>query len=111
MTTAPVLQSPAMSDPLDVFFEFASEFADGERWRLLRAQSWEDFQERLAEAVGDLPVRRRQALMMLLFALIEGFTDSDNLRDWMIDHDLTSDEGIEEMIAWLRDQRLGKSDQ
>jgi hypothetical protein len=97
-------------DPLDIFFDFASEFADGERWRLLRSQSWDDFQERLAEVVGELPVRRRQALMMLLFALIEGFVDSDDLADWMSDHDLTRDEGIEEMIGWLRDRRLGASD-
>jgi hypothetical protein len=99
-----------MSDPLDIFLEFASEFADGERWRLLRSQSWDDFQERLAEVVGELPVRRRQALMMLLFALIEGFVDSDVLADWMSGHDLTRDEGIEEMIGWLRDRRLGTSD-
>jgi hypothetical protein len=97
-------------DPLDIFFEFASEFADGERWKLLRSQNWEDFQERLAQVVGELPVRRRQALMMLLFALIEGFVDSDALAAWMNDNDLTRDEGIDEMIAWLRDRRLGASD-
>ena|ERR1700728_3517331 len=99
-----------MSDPLDVFLEFASEFADGERWRLLRAKNWDDFQERLAEAVGDLPVRRRQALMMLLFAFIEGFVDSDDLAAWMVGRDLTNDDGIKALIAWLRERRLGTSD-
>jgi hypothetical protein len=98
-----------MSDPVDAFLEFASEFADGERWRLLRSQNWEDFQERLAEVVGDLPVRRRQALMMLLFALIEGFVDSDAFAGWMLGQDLTTDDGIEEMIGWLRERRLRAS--
>src|ERR1700684_3130087 len=100
-----------MPDAFDVFFEFASEFADGERWRLLRADNWEEFQERLAEAVGDLPVRRRQALMMLLFALIEGFVDSDDHAGWMADHDITDHDGIEAMIGWLREKRLDAPDQ
>ncbi len=99
-----------MSEPLDVFFDFASEFADGERWRLLRAENWDEFQERLAEAVGDLPVRRRQALMMLLFGLVEGFVDSDDLANWMADQDLSSDEGVEATIGWLRERRLGATD-
>ena len=28
---------------MDAFFEFASEFADGERWKLLRSEGWDDF--------------------------------------------------------------------
>ena len=92
---------------MDVFFDFASEFADGERWKLLRAENWDDFQERLAEAIGQLPVRRRQALMMLLFALIEGFVDSDDLADWLGGHDLATDDGVEALIAWLRERRRG----
>lgn len=100
-----------MPEPVDVFLEFASEFADGEQWKLLRADNWEEFQERLAEAVGDLPVRRRQALMMLLFALIEGFVDSDDLSGWMADHDITDDDGIEAIIGWLRQRRLDAPDQ
>ena len=99
-----------MPEPADVFLEFATEFADGERWRLLRAENWDDFQERLAETVGDLPVRRRQALMMLLFALIEGFVDSDDVAAWIGGHDLTTDDGIEAMIGWLRRKRLTASD-
>lgn len=110
MTTRALLQSSTMPDPLDVFLEFASEFADGERWKLLRADNWDDFQERLAVVVGDLPVRRRQALMMLLFALIEGFVDSDDLGSWLVDQDLANDDGVEALISWLRDRRLRTPD-
>ena len=90
---------------MDAFFDFATEFADGERWRLLRAKGWDDFVERLADTVGELPARRRQALMMLLFVLIEELASSNAVRDWLEGHDVHSDAGIEQMIAWLRGLR------
>jgi hypothetical protein len=93
------------ADATEQFFEFAMEFADGERWQLLRAKGWDDFEERLAETIGDLPVRRRQALVMLLFSLVEGFVAPPDVRAWIDGHDLLSDDGIEAMIAWLRRRR------
>jgi hypothetical protein len=89
----------------DGFLEFATEFADGERWKLLRAEGWEDFQARLAEVVGELSVRRRQALMMLLFSLVEGTVDPPQVREFLDRHDVTTDEGVEEIVAWLRQKR------
>jgi hypothetical protein len=94
-----------MTENFDVFMEFTAEFADGERWKLVQADGWEDFQRRLAEAVGEFSVRRRQALMMLLFALVEGFVQPGDVREFMEAHDLTSDQGVEEVIAWLRERR------
>lgn len=94
-----------MEDRLDVFFEFATEFADGERWKLLRAEGWEDFERRLAETVGDLDVRRRQALIMLLFALVEEMVSPPDVREWMAGHDVTTDDGVLELIGWLRERR------
>jgi hypothetical protein len=96
--------------PVEVFLEFAAEFADGERWRLLRADDWEQFQERLGEAVGDLPVRRRQALIMLLFAMVEGFVTSDDLAAWLRDHAPASDTEVEALITWLRERRQRGAD-
>ena len=92
----------------DSFLEFAAEFADGERWKLLRAEGWEDFQARLAEVVGDLPVRRRQALMMLLYSLVEETVDPAQVRDFLDVHDVSTDDGIEDLIAWLRQKRLDR---
>lgn len=92
-------------DPFDAFMEFATEFADGDRWKLLRAKGWEDFERRLAETVADLSVRRRQALIMLLFALVEELVSSGDVRGWLDGHDLASDTGIEQLIAWLREIR------
>ncbi len=93
---------PSVPDPADEFFEFATEFADGERWRLLRAKGWDDFEERLAVTIGDLPVRRRQALVMLLFSLVEGLVTPPQVRSWLDAHDVGTDDGIEAVIAWLR---------
>jgi hypothetical protein len=93
-------------DGPDAFYEFAMEFADGERWKLLRAEGWDDVEERLAEAVGNLPVRRRQALMMLLFALVEEVAAPSEVQDWMGAHDVSTDDGVEALIAWLRQRRL-----
>lgn len=89
----------------DAFVEFAAEFADGQRWKLLQAEGWDDLQVRLAEVIGDLPVRRRQALMMLLFSLVEDLVTSAEVRAWIDDHDLGTDEGIEALIGWLRERR------
>jgi hypothetical protein len=101
----PAILSGVVDEGADAFFEFATEFADGERWKVLRAKGWVDFEERLAETIGDLPVRRRQALVMLLFALIESIVEPPEVRTWMDAHDVSTDEGIEALIAWLRRRR------
>lgn len=94
-----------IDDPYDAFLEFATELADGDRWKLLRADGWEDFERRLAETVADLSVRRRQALIMLLFALVEELVASADVRAWLDGHDVGSDDGVEQLIAWLRERR------
>ncbi|MGH8981098.1 MAG: hypothetical protein ACRDWE_08765 [Acidimicrobiales bacterium] len=97
-----------MDDPYDAFLEFAIEFADGDRWKLLRADGWEDFERRLAETVADLSVRRRQALIMLLFALVEEIVAPVDVRRWLDVHDVSTDGGIEELITWLRETRRAR---
>lgn len=105
MTTDDELSLPERAD---LFFDFATEIADGERWKVLRAEGWEDMNVRLADVIGDLPVRRRQALMMLLFSMVEELVTPDEVRDWLADHDLAPDEGIEELITWLRGVRRSR---
>ena len=86
----------------DPFAAFLSELADGRRWELIRAGGWEDFTERLAAVISTLAPRRRQALVMLLFALAERMITPQDANGWIAVHDLSSNEGIEEMIGWLR---------
>lgn len=92
-------------DSGDAFLQFASELADGERWKVLQAEDWEAFQERLAEVVGDLPIRRRQALIMLLYGMVEGIVSPPEVAEWMEGHDVSSDDGVEALIEWLRSLR------
>ena len=99
-------QPQGPGDP-DVFLELAAEIADGERWEVIRANGWEDMQRRLAEIMDDLSVRRRQALMMLLFALVEQIVTPAQIRAWTVTHDLSDEAGVEELIAWLRAARAG----
>jgi hypothetical protein len=83
--------------------------ADGQRWQLARSEKWDDFVERVSRVIGDLPLRRRQVLVMLLFALSDGLLSSEELQAWMADRDVDSDEGVEAMIAWLRQFRPGSA--
>jgi hypothetical protein len=89
----------------DPFRDFLAELADGKRWELLRTDGWEEFSERLATLIVELPARRRQALVMLLFALSERMTTPDVVNEWIAGHDLDDDKGIEALIGWLRDLR------
>ena len=91
--------------PPDPFAEFIGELSDGHRWSLVRAEGWDDFIQRLSDLVEDLPPRRRQALMMLLFALVYEQLTPDDAREWIDTHDVESDVGIEAMVAWLRQFR------
>jgi hypothetical protein len=56
----------------------------------------------LAALIVGLPARRRQALVMLLFALSERMITPDDANAFIAAHDLDQDQGVEEMISWLR---------
>jgi hypothetical protein len=49
-----------------------------------------------------LEPRRRQALVMLLFTLVDGQLSPDDAAGWLRDHDVDSEEGLTAMIDWLR---------
>lgn len=89
----------------DAFREILAELADGKRWQLIRTDGWEEFSERLSNLIVTLPPRRRQALVMLLFALSERMVTPEATNAWMADHDLATDEELEALIAWLRQFR------
>jgi hypothetical protein len=89
-------------EELDPFAEVMTELSDGQRWKLARAEGWDGFIDRLTAMLPDLPVRRRQALIMLLFALTEKLVQPEQLRDWLAGHDVSNDVGLEEFLEWLR---------
>jgi hypothetical protein len=94
-----------MSGEMDPFVEVMTELSDGSRWKLASADGWDDFIDRLSRLLPDLPLRRRQALIMLLFALTEKLTTPDQLSEWLAEHDATSEAGLEEFVGWLRSFR------
>lgn len=89
----------------DPFREIVAELADGKRWELIRTDQWEEFSERLAGLIVTLPPRRRQALVMLMFALSERMITPDDAQAWTSERDLDTEEDLEAMIAWLRQFR------
>jgi hypothetical protein len=93
------------SRPPDAFGEILAEVVDGRRWALVRAHGWDEFIERLSSLIADLPVRRRQALMMLLFAMAYEQLTPEDATEWLADHDVADQDGIETMISWLRQFR------
>jgi hypothetical protein len=94
-----------MTGDADPFRDFLAELADGRRWQLIRSEGWEEFTERLADLIVVLAPRRRQALVMLLFALSERMLVPEHAEDWIATHDLDQDADVEAMISWLRTMR------
>ena len=84
------------------FGALVAELADGQRWTLLRAEGWDDFVARLTALVAELEPRRRQALLLLLFALVDGQLTPEGAEAWFAEHDVDTEEGLTEMLAWLR---------
>jgi hypothetical protein len=89
----------------NAFAAFVTELADGKRWALVRAEGWDDFVERLTRLIADLEPRRRQALVMLLFALVDRQLSPEQAQEWLDEHDVESDVGLTQMITWLRQFR------
>jgi len=90
---------------MDPFVEVMTELSDGQRWKLSHADGWDDFVDRLSRMLPELSLRRRQAVIMLLFALTEKILTPDQLSHWLAGHDATSEAGLEEFLGWLRSFR------
>ena len=89
----------------DPFMSMVAELSDGHRWALLRGDEWDEFIARLTRVIVEFPARRRQALIMLLFALAYEQLTPDAARAWLDHHEVDSDDGVEVMISWLRQFR------
>jgi hypothetical protein len=92
----------AVCAEMDPFVEMMTELSDGLRWKLTRADGWDDFVDRLSRMLPELSLRRRQAMVMVLFALTEKLLTPDQLSRWLVDHDATSEAGLEDFLSWLR---------
>jgi hypothetical protein len=94
-----------MTEALDPFVELLAEITDGQKWRVIRAEGWEEFCARLAESISTLSPRRRQAIIMLLVALATEAVQPEQVEDFLRGRDMDTDDELEALVAWLRQRR------
>jgi hypothetical protein len=94
-----------MSDLEKPFSSLLSQLADGEKWKLVRDEGWEEFARTLGDAIGALDVRRRQAIVMVLVAIATGALSSQEVGQFLSGRNMDDDGEVETLIAWLRPHR------
>jgi hypothetical protein len=87
------------------FGALLAELADGEKWKLVRGEGWEQFARTLGDAIGSLDVRRRQAIVMVLVAISTGGLTSQDVGKFLSSRDMEDDGEVEALITWLRSHR------
>jgi hypothetical protein len=90
-------------DQHDAFRDLLAQLADGAQWKVLSGVGRREFAERLTREIVDLELRRRQAIVMCLFALLAGDMQPDELAEFLEGRDMTQDAQVEALIAWLRE--------
>jgi hypothetical protein len=94
-----------MSADESPFASLLAQLADGEQWKVVRGEGWEEFAQTLGDAIGSLDVRRRQAIVMVLVAISTGSLTSRDVEEFLSDRDMDDDAEVEELITWLRTHR------
>jgi hypothetical protein len=90
-------------DEHDAFGDLLAQLADGAQWKVMSGVGRQKFAERLTREIGDLELRRRQAIVMCLFALLAGDMQADDLAGFVQGRDMRDDAAVEALIAWLRE--------
>ena len=88
-----------------MFRTLLAEFSDGQRWKLIRTEGWDDFVETLAQSIAELPVRRRQALLMMLLAMSDGNLQPEAVEDFLAGRNMEDDAEVDALIQWLHQFR------
>jgi hypothetical protein len=94
-----------MSADESPFASLLAQLADGEQWKVVRGEGWEEFAQTLGDAIGSLDVRRRQAIVMVLVAISTGSLTSRDVEAFLSGRDMDDDAEVEELITWLRTHR------
>jgi hypothetical protein len=95
----------SVDDRQDLFRTLLAEFSDGERWKLIRAEGWDDFVERLSQSIAELPIRRRQALLMMLLAMSDGNLRPEAVDTYLAGRNMEEDAEVDALIDWLHQFR------
>jgi hypothetical protein len=86
----------------DAFRDLLAQLSDGAQWKVLSGVGRREFADRLTREIVDLELRRRQAVVMCLFALLAGDMQPDELAGFLRGRDMSDDAEVEALIAWLR---------
>jgi len=89
-------------DRQDLFRTVISDLGDGQKWKLIRTEGWDHFVRELARTIEDLPIRRRQALLMMLFAMSDGNLTPEQVAAYLEGRDMEADDEVEALVDWLR---------
>ena len=92
-----------MSVEPNSFDDLLHSLADGARWKVLSGHGREEFARRLTTQIVDLEPRRRQAILMCLFALLAGDLQPQELATFLRARAMRSDGDVEALIDWLRE--------
>jgi hypothetical protein len=87
----------------DAFDDLLAQLADGARWKVLSGKGRAEFTERLTSEIVELEPRRRQAVLMCLFALLAMNLQPDELAQYLDGRDMSRDDEVEALITWLRE--------
>jgi hypothetical protein len=94
-----------VDDRQDQFRSLIAELGDGQRWKLIRTTGWDEFVARLASVMAEVPLRRRQALLMMLLAMSDGNLTPEDVEGFLGTRHLEDDAEVEVLIEWLRAYR------
>ena len=87
----------------DAFDDLLAQLSDGARWKVLSGEGRDEFTQRLTREIVELEPRRRQAVLMCLFALLAMNLQPDELGLYLEGRDMSRDEEVEALITWLRE--------
>jgi hypothetical protein len=90
-------------DQDDAFVDLLGQLADGARWKILSGSGRREFAERLTQEIVEVEPRRRQAILMCLFALLAMDMEPDDLGQFVAQRDMSDAHEVEALIVWLRE--------
>ena len=90
-------------DEQAAFDDLLAQLSDGARWKVLSGEGRAEFTEQLTAEIVELEPRRRQAVLMCLFALLAMNLHPEELARYLEGRDMSQDAEVEALIAWLRE--------
>jgi hypothetical protein len=84
------------------FLSLLSQFADGARWKVLRDEGREDLAHQLASELCAMSERQREALMLVIFALLAFDIQVADLFAFILGRRMSDPDEVENLMIWVR---------